>query len=51
MGYLNHKSIKRSFNRALADVEAHLRMRLKDLAILNEPLPLIRRPFQLTNLY
>lgn len=26
-------------------------MRLKGLAILNKPLPLIRRPFQLTNLY
>jgi len=49
MGYLNRKSIKRSFKRA--DVEAHLRMRLKGLAVLDEQLPLIRRPFQLANLY
>lgn len=49
VGYLNRKSINCSFKRA--DVEAHLGMRLKGLAILNEPLPLIRRPFQLANLY
>ena len=49
MGYLDRESIKCSLKST--DVEAHLRMGLKGLAILNELLPLIRRPFQLANLY
>ena len=48
VGYLIASELTPSFERV--DVDTHLGMGLKTHAILNELLPLIRRPFELANL-
>jgi hypothetical protein len=48
VGHLIVSELTPSFEHV--DVDAHLGMSLKDYAILNELLPLIRSPFELANL-
>lgn len=49
MGYLIGSELTPRFK--LVDADVHLGMSLKGYAILNELLPLIRRPLELANLY